>query len=245
MHPAPAPIFAGWMCVLSLLSLAGDGGGGGPLRPDRDPPGMVHPGFAKLARGGYWDLFWTGTTAKLHTDPAGNGIVEERNATIRWLGGIAGVEDADRFLDRGRVRFRVKVNADGLEVGGGGKHLVNLASTPLSRGRRDLPRVTRIEIANPGSEHPRLILHNYVDGRGGARELGELPLRFAPDGWVEIDWAWERIGPTLELRVNGRRYHATLEDGSEGPGRYWGAGHLETPSGGGEVTFGPVRVTLD
>ncbi len=225
----------------------GNGGGDGDPVTDQaaDPPGMISPFHAKLKHGGYWDLFWTGSTSKLSDDAEGNGVNKERNATIRWLGGIAGVDDPDTFLTRGRIRFSVKVNADGLEVGGGGKHLINLAATPLSRGVRSSRKGTRVEIANPG-DRPRFVLHNYNDqGEGGARDLGNLPFQFEPDRWVDIDWSWELIGRELTMVCNGRTYRTTLLPESEGPGRYWGSGHMETQSGGGRFTFSAVRVSAD
>ncbi len=229
----------------------GDPPGGDPPPPaepppsagEVDPPGMIDPRFGKMKTGGYWDQFWTGSTSGLTEDGAGNGVNRERNSTLRAVCSIAGSEEADRFLNRGRIRFRVKVNADGLELGGGGKHLVNLASTPLCRGRRDLTRLTRVEIARPGDSHPRFILHNYVDGEGGARTLGDLPFRFEPDTWVDVDWSWELDGRSLTMICNGRTYHTTLLEGSEGVGRYWGSGHVETNSGGGSFTFGPAEVS--
>jgi len=208
-----------------------------------DPPGNVDPRFARLVQGGFWDGFFTGSPSKLTEDAEGFGVNAERNATIRWLGGVAGFDDPDAYLNEGRIRFRVKVNAAGLETGGGGKHLINLASTALSRGRRDGGPVTRVEIANPGDAHPRFVLHNYVDGQGGARDLGDLPVRFEPDQWVEIDWSWRFDGRFLRMTLNGAQFEAELAPGSEGPGRYWGSGHVETPSGGGTFTFSRMTIT--
>ena len=111
----------------------------------------------------------------------------------------------------------------------------------MSRGRRDLRTWTRVEIDNPGT-NPRFVLHNYVDGVGGATDVGDLPLDFEPDTWVDVDWSWRLEGRTLFMNCNGVDYSVELLEGSEGPGRYWGSGHMETNSGGGSFTFSEIEV---
>ena len=119
------------------------------------------------------------------------------------------------------------------------------------RGRRGSS--TRVEIASPGGRgddpRPRLILHNYSyrEGKreGGASVMGRLPWRFEPDKWVEVDWSWELVGRTLRVEVNGQKYQAELLEGSPGPGRYWGSGHVETKAGGGEFTFADLEVAAE
>ena len=43
------------------------------------------------------------------------------------------------------------------------------------------------------------------------------------------------------MEINGREYETTLLEGSEGPGRFWGPGHVETKEGGGRFTFADVK----
>ncbi|HUW56413.1 MAG TPA: hypothetical protein VMZ92_07235 [Planctomycetota bacterium] len=223
-----------------------------PAERKLDPPGLIDPRNARLKRGGWWDRFFTRYLEKLTDDADGNGINREHNATFRALAAIAGVDDPDAFLDKGYLHFRVKINAAGLVPEGGGKHLVNVMTDPGALGRRERRGTsTRLEIANPGGRgqdsSPRLVLHNYsyTDGerKGGATDLGRLPWRFEPDKWVEVDWHWERVGRTLHIEVNGRKYEAELLEGSQGPGRYWGSGHMETTAGGGEFTFAELEVS--
>jgi len=219
-----------------------------------DPPGRIDPQNAQLKKGAFWDGYWTRSAAKLTTDAEGHGVQRERNATFRSLAAVAGVKAPDAFLTKGYLHFRIKINAAGLVAVGGGKHLINLNSSPGPLGRRDRRGTsTRVEIANPGGRgddpRPRLILHNYrrVDGKrqGGATVMGRLPFRFAPEVWVEVDWTWRLDGRTLRMEVNGKKYEVQLLEGSEGPGRYWGPGHMETKAGGGVFTFADVKVAKE
>ena len=216
-----------------------------------DPPGLIDARSAKLKKGGFWDGFWTRFPSKLTEDAEGNGVQRERNATYRSLAAIAGEDEPDAFLKKGYIHFKIKINAAGLEALGGGKHLINLNSSTGALGyRKNRGKMTRVEIANPGGRGrdptPRLILHNYrtVDGKreGGATVLGRCPWKFEADKWVEVHWSWQLEGRRLTMEVNGRKYEVTLLEGSEGPGRYWGPGHMETKAGGGLFTFADIKV---
>lgn len=220
----------------------------GPIDPPTNPPpimpppdagacddlgGLVSDFHSKCVADGFWEGFATGSVSKLRDD----GSNRERNATIKSLDSILGLP-LDTMLDQGAIEFLVKLNAAALETGGGGKHLMNLASTPLSRGGRDVKKLTRIEIASPGGPQARIVLHNYNEaGQGGAREIGKLGFHWIPDEYIRIQLGWAKVGNILGVFVNGQTFETTLLPGSEGPGRYWGSGHMETMSGGGVMSF--------
>ena len=220
----------------------------GPINPPIQPPpvmplpdvgacddlgGLVSDFHSKCVADGFWEGFATGSVSKLRDD----GSNRERNATIKSLDSILGLP-LDTMLNQGAIEFLVKLNAAALETGGGGKHLMNLASTPLSRGGRDSKKLTRIEIANPGDPQARSVLQNYDESSaGGARELGKLGFHWIPDEYIIIKMGWIKTGDLLNLLVNGQVFETTLLPGSEGPGRYWGSGHMETVSGGGVMWF--------
>ncbi|MDX1388814.1 MAG: hypothetical protein R3344_06465 [Acidobacteriota bacterium] len=222
-----------------------------PIEIGDDPLRMMSDKHAKLVRSGWWAGWWTGTPRKLGVDEWGRGTNEEKNATIAYLAHLTRdvIEDARAYEEKGRLITQITINLEGLEVGGGGKHLLNLASDPLSRGRRDgsIPnRVTRVEIANPGDNQDRFVLHNYVDGRGGARDLGDLPLLFRPGRPEVVDLTWEIANDKIKLTLKG-------DDGSDhvverellpgSPGIvFCGPGHVETISGGGVFAFDRFRV---
>lgn len=226
--------------VVSVVDTMGQGGPTEPPPVD-PPPGsgacddpLVDPRHSQCVEGGFWDGFATGDVRKLRDD----GSNRERNATIKSLGAIMG-RPRDAMLRTGSITFEVMVNAEALEQGGGGKHLVNVASTPLSRGSREYRKQTRLEIARPGNpEGAAIILHNYdIMGSGGAHQLGRLNFQWPPNIWVELTISWELVNQTLRVVVNNQIFTHTLLPESEGIGRYWGPGHFETNSRGGVMWY--------
>lgn len=193
-----------------------------------DPFDLIDPQHAKCVTSGFWEGFATGQPSKLRDD----GSNREKNATIKALDSILGTGNNTQ-LNEGAIKFSVMVNAEGLVNEGGGKHLVNLASKPLSRGSRGDREQTRLEIAQPG-RRAKVILHNYdSEGRGGSQDLGYLPFQWVPNVWLHLEFRWLKEGDNLKFWVNGNLFEATLLPGAEGPGRYWGPGHFETNDRGG------------
>ena len=218
----------------------GSGGGGGvptSSKPCHNPQWpYITEGHCVEWVGRLWN---TRKPSKLATS-GGSGVMEERNATATFLG-----EDK---ANRGRVTTVVRPDKDILEVGGGGKHFVEVMSWVADRSAKgSLPTPwTRVEIARV-ADHPKVIVWNYSPNfNGKAAKIFDAgdPWQAGKTYTVTFDWDYIPSSGKLdiEVEINGKSYQEVVDliPGSEGPGRFFLFGHVETQSGGGHLTVDKV-----
>lgn len=227
----------------------GHGGGQGGAAGDDGVPlsdePCFHPQWPYIVDGKCVDwmgrLWNTRFPQKLHQNGT-VGSMDQRNGTGVFLG--------EAYTDRGHVDFDAKADPGMLEIGGGGKHWFEVMSWLGDRSDRNaLPQPsTRVEIANI-ADRPRVLVWNYgphFDGH--AAEIFDVGEPWQPDRWyhVAFDWDYDRPEARLEITISidGDAYGRTvqLEQDSEGPGRFFMFGHVETNSGSGQLHIRNVVV---
>ncbi len=189
---------------------------------------------------------WNTRKASAVEDTKDYAVIGQRNGTATLLG--------EKLVDRGRVEWEAYYETGALEVGGGGKHFHEVMSFVGDRAGKFRETIrnsgwrSRIEIASL-ADRPRCIVWNYGrDFTGQASTILKLGSPPKENQWVKWSLAWDYEAETgkLEFQVtqNGEQFAgaAQLEKHSEGPGRFFLHGHVETKSGQGRVRFRNFKV---
>ena len=214
----------------------------------RDWDGM-HPEWKYVVEGKGVELQgrkWNTRKADGVENTENYGVVAQRNGTATLLG--------EAFQNRGKVEWEAWYETGVLEVGGGGKHfheVMSYVSDRAGKFRQTIRKgwTSRIEIASL-ADRPRCIVWNYgpdFDSKASAIvTLGKPPKE---NEWIKwaLQWNFDPDTAVLEFMVTrgDQSYSGKVElkKGTEGPGRFFLHGHVETESGKGRIRFRNFKVS--
>lgn len=203
------------------------------------PPPAENPRWPKIREGHYvmWvDRVWNTRKPAKIWQSSDVGTLGQHNGTGTYLG--------EERVNGGTVEFDVKFDAGYLAPEGGGKHFLEIMSWVGDRGDRKAIRAkpsSRIELANLG-DRPRCLVWNYGPHfRGRATKIFPIGTAFEPDRWYRIrfDWSYREPAGRVTIHVDDRSYSSAFEfvPGTEGPGRFFLFGHVETQQPDGCLHF--------
>lgn len=212
--------------------------------PKGNLPAAADQHWPRVRAGHYvkWvDRVWnTRKPAKIWQD-GDIGILGQHNGTGTYLG-----EDK---AGGGTVEFDVKFDAGYLAPEGGGKHFLEIMSWIADRSDREAVRAqpwSRIELARFG-DRPRCVVWNYGPHfNGETTELFSIGPPLKPDRWYHIrfDWSYRAPSGRVTIHIDDRSYSSTfkLVPNTEGPGRFFLFGHVETKQPEGRLHFRNFRI---
>ena len=170
------------------------------------------------------------------------GSLGQHNGTGTYLG--------DDKVNYGTVEMEVKFDDGYLAPEGGGKHFLEIMSWIADRSDRDAVKErpwSRIEVTNLG-DRLRCLVWNYGSHfRGRATAIFPVGPALKPDRWyrVRFDWSCRQTSGKVTIHIDDRSYSSDFKfvPNTEGPGRFFLFGHVETTQPEGRLHFREFKVS--